>query len=192
MEEIEIRHARIDDCPALGRIIVSATQDAFRGRVPDKCLHWLTPEDSAANWAKNFTGDQSLEPGDTLFVAETDNEVIGLAMVSEITPEDNYEPVITTRYSHELRSIQVAPAWQRQGVGRSLVSRIAQELGEEKSAGLLVRVLIDNPNIAFYERLGATRIGKRPYEWEGYQTEEIIFGWEDISRFPVGRVCNPP
>ena len=181
MEEKEIRHARIDDCPALGRIIVSATQDAFRGRVPDQCLNWLTPEESAVNWAKNFTSDQSLEPGDTLFVAETENEVIGLAMLSEITPEDNYEPFITTHYSHELRSIQVAPAWQRRGVGRSLVSRIAQELGAEKSTRLLVRVLIENPNIAFYERLGATRIGKRPYEWEGYETEEIILGWEDIS-----------
>jgi len=181
MEEIEIRHARIDDCPALGRIIVSATQDAFRGRVPDRCLHWLTPEESAVNWAKNFTSDQSLEPGDYLFVAETKNEVIGLAMVSEITQEDNYEPLITTRYSHELLSLQVAPLWQRQGVGRRLVSRIADELAEEKVTRLLVRVLIDNPNIAFYKRLGATRISKRPYEWDGYETEEIIFGWEDIS-----------
>jgi len=182
VEEIELRHARIDDCPALGRIIVSATQAAFRGRVPDQCLHWLTPEESAVNWAKNFTSDQSLEPGDTLFVAETKNEVIGLAMVSEITSEDNYEAFIATQYSHELLSLQVAPAWQRHGVGRSLVSRIADELAEEKVTRLLVRVLIDNPNIAFYERLGAIRIGKRPYEWEGYETEEIIFGWEDIGR----------
>jgi len=182
MEEIEIRHARIDDCPALGRIIVIATQDAFRGQVPDQCLHWLTPEESALNWAKNFTSDQSLEPGDSLFVAETQKEVIGLAMVSEITPEYNYEPYIAGRYSHELLSIQVAPLWQQQGVGRRLLSRIADGLSKEQATHLLVRVLVDNPNLAFYERLGAIRIAKRPYEWEGYETEEIIFGWEDIGR----------
>src|SRR5687767_11320349 len=108
MEEIEIRHARIDDCPARGRKIVSATQDAFRGRVPDQCLNWLTPEESTVNWAKNFTGDQSLEPGDYLFVAEARNEVIGLAMVSEIIPEYNYEPYMASRYSHELLSLPVA------------------------------------------------------------------------------------
>jgi GNAT superfamily N-acetyltransferase len=181
MQEIEIRHARIDDCLALGRIIVSATQDAFRGRVPDQCLNWLAAEESAANWAKNFTRDQSLEPGDYLFVAEIENEVIGLAMVSQITPEDNYEPLIGSRYSHELLSIQVSPLWQRQGVGRHLRSRIAVELGKEKATRLLVRVLVDNPNVAFYERLGAIRIGKRPYDWEGYETEEIILGWEDIG-----------
>ena len=79
-------------------------------------------------------------------------------MLSEITPEDNYEPLITARYSRELLSLQLAPLWQRQGVGRSLVSRIADELAEENVTRLLVRVLIDNPNIAFYERLGVTEL----------------------------------
>jgi GNAT superfamily N-acetyltransferase len=182
MKEINIRHAHIDDCPALGKIIVSATQEAFRGRVPDRCLNWLTPEESAVNWAKNFTNDQSLEPGDYLFVAETENELIGLAMLSEITPDYGYETSISSRYSHELLSMQVAPLWQRQGVGRRLVSRVADELAKQNVTRLLVRALVDNPNVAFYERLGAVRVGSRPYEWEGYETEEILFGWEDISR----------
>lgn len=182
MKEINIRHAHINDCPALGRIIVNATQGTFRGRVPDQCLNWLTPEESATNWAKNFTSEQSLEPGDYLFVAETENEVIGLAMLSEITPDYGYEPSIASRYSQELLSLQVAPLWQRQGVGRRLVARIAVELGKQNITHLLVRVLADNPNVAFYERLGAVRVGSRPYEWEGYETEEIILGWEDIGR----------
>ena len=182
MEEIEIRPARIDDCPAMGRIIVSATQEAFRGRVPDQCLNWLTPEESATNWSKSFTSDGNLEPGDNLFVAETEKEVIGLAMLSEITPEYGYEPPIASLYSHELLSLQVAPLWQRQGVGRQLISRIADELAKQNITHLLVRVLVDNPNVAFYERLGAIRLGKRPYDWEGYETEELLMGWEDISK----------
>ncbi|HEX5942984.1 MAG TPA: GNAT family N-acetyltransferase, partial [Anaerolineales bacterium] len=117
----------------MGRIIVSATQEAFRGRVPDPCLNWLTPEESAVNWAKNFKSDQSLAPGDYLFVAEAENEVVGLAMLSEITPEDNYEPWIVSQYAHELLSLQVAPAWQRKGIGRRLLSRIADELIRQKT-----------------------------------------------------------
>jgi len=101
--------------------------------------------------------------------------------VGEITPEYDYEPLDVSRYSHELLSLQVAPSWQRRGVGRRLLSRIAEELGREKAAHVLVRVLVDNPNLAFYERLGAIRIGKRPYDWEGYETEEIVLGWEDIN-----------
>ena len=172
----------------MGRIIVSATQEAFRGRVPDPCLNWLTPEESAVNWAKNFTSAQSLGPGDYLFVAEAQNEVVGLAMLSESTPEDNYEPWIASQYAHELRSLQVAPAWQREGIGRRLLSRTADELSRQKATRLLVRVLVDNPNLAFYERLGAIRIGKRPYEWEGYETEEILLGWKDINLLRKERV----
>jgi GNAT superfamily N-acetyltransferase len=133
------------------------------------------------NWAKNFTSEQQLGPGDYLFVAETENEVMGLAMLVEITAEDNYEPWIVSRYRYELLSLQVAPAWQRQGVGRRLLAWIADKLARENATHLLVRVLVDNPNVAFYEHLGANRLGKRPYEWEGYETEEILFGWEDIS-----------
>ena len=182
MAEFLIRHAHIEDCPALAHIIIHATQDAFRGRVPDRCLEWLTPEESAANWAKNFVTDRSLEAGDYLFVAETDTGgVIGFAMLSTITAGDGYDPPIAGQFSHELRSLQVDPAWQRLGVGRRLVSRVADELRQAGTTRLLVRMLVDNPNQGFYEHLGAVRLGTRPFDWEGYQTEEILFGWYDLG-----------
>jgi GNAT superfamily N-acetyltransferase len=182
--EILIRQARIEDCPALGRIIVGATQDAFRGRVPDRCLEWLTPEESAANWAKNFQSEQSLAPGDFLFVAETKPRgVIGLAFLSEISVnDDDCDPPHLKAFSHELLSLQVEPAWQRQGVGRHLVSRVADQVWSEGVSHLLVRILVENPNRGFYEHLGALRLGSRPYDWEGYETEEILYGWDDMNR----------
>ena len=66
LTKIHVRPAYINDCPAMGEITVSATQDAFHGRVPDQSLNWLTPEQSAANWAKNFKGETELEEGDYL------------------------------------------------------------------------------------------------------------------------------
>lgn len=184
MAEIVIRHARIEDCPALGRIIVAATQDAFRGLVPDRCLAWLTPEESAVNWAKNFQSAQQLFPGDFLFVAETEAQgVIGLAFLSELSATDSYPDLPhLTAFSHELLSLQVAPPWQQQGVGRRLVSRVAHQLWQEGMSYLLVRVLVENPNRGFYEHLGALQLGSRPYNWEGYETEEILYGWDDMNR----------
>jgi ribosomal protein S18 acetylase RimI-like enzyme len=158
-------------------------QDAFRGRVPDSCLDWLTPELSAANWAKNFTSETSIDPGDYLFVAETEGEVIGLAMLTLITPDDGYDPEITHLYTHEIRSLHVDPAWQMQGVGRRLVSRVMEQLRVESANHLLVSVVAENPNLGFYERLGAVRMGTRPYDWEGYQTEQIIYGWDDFISY---------
>ncbi|HRQ40269.1 MAG TPA: GNAT family N-acetyltransferase [Chloroflexota bacterium] len=181
MSEILIRPARIEDCPALGRIIVAATQDAFRGLVPDLCLEWLTPEESAANWAKNFQSEQSLAPGDFLFVAETKrHRVIGFAMLCELSADNEQDSHNLKAFSHDLASLQVDPTWQRQGVGRRLLSHVAGQMWSEGATHLLVRVLAENPNRGFYEHLGALQLGSRPYEWEGYMTEEILYGWDDM------------
>ena len=188
MLEIQIRDARLDDCPALGHVLVSAMRDAFRGRVPDHCLEWLTPEVSATNWARNFEPGGSLERGSCLLVAETAAaEVVGLALLGDMRVETLSDPQLATRFPRELLTIHVDPQWQRMGVGRQLVASVTQVLRQEGTRRLLVRVLFENPNRAFYERLGAVRLGTAPYDWEGYLTEEILYGWDDVDRL-FGRV----
>lgn len=182
MPEITIRHAHINDCPALAQIIIQATQDAFRGRVPDLCFEWLTPEVSTANWAKNFKTEQTLNSGNYLFVAENSTSgVIGLAMLSKIQPQANLFQFINENYSHELRSLQILPTWQKQGVGRSLLSQVANQVENEGGTHLLVKMLVKNPNLGIYEHLGAIKLGSNSFNWEGYETKEIIYGWENVS-----------
>lgn len=183
MPEITIRHAHIDDCPALAQIIIQATQDAFRGRVPDACLDWLTPEVSAANWAKNFKTEQTLNSGNYLFVAESKTSgVVGLAMLSPLEQKITHFQFIDQKYFHELRSLQVLPTWQKKGVGKQLISKVADRVTEEGGIRLLVKMLVDNPNMGYYEHLGAIRLGSNLFVWEGYETKEIIYGWKDIGK----------
>lgn len=183
MKDIVIRHARIGDCPALARVLIDATRDAFQGSVPDRCLNWITPKESAENWAKNFKTEQSLGSGDFLFVAEVKKvEVIGLAMLSKISPHGILDLMNPDQYLFELRTLQVDPEWQHRGVGRALVSRVADQLLGEGSTSLMVGILSENPNRGFYEHLGAVYLGSRPYDWEGYQTEEILYGWSDVNK----------
>jgi hypothetical protein len=54
-------------------------------------------------------------------------------------------------------------------------------LRDEGAHGLLVRTLADNPYKAFYERMGAVPVGTQPYNWEGYETEELLYGWDDLD-----------
>jgi len=179
---IQIRPARIEDSPALARIVIDATQDAFRGRVPDRCLDWLTPEESAANWARNFEPGQSLDQGAYLLVAEMEaGQVVGLAMAgrSRVTGHGS-DQYFATRYRSELYTLQVDPHWQRRGIGCRLVSHVAGVLSGEGETHLLVGVLAENPNRLFYERLDAVRLGSQPYDWEGYATEEFFYGWDDL------------
>jgi len=182
LKDIIIRHAHINDCPALAETLIKATQHAFRGRVPDHCLEWITPEESAANWATNFKTEQSLNDGMYLFVAETGSSgVIGFAMLCPLEPKTTHFQFIDQGYSHELRSLQVLPSWQKKGIGRQLIVKVADQVTAEGGTCLLVKMLVDNPNMGFYEHLGAMRLGSNPFSWDGYLTKEIVFGWENIS-----------
>jgi len=71
MFQVRVRPARVEDCWAMARIIIAATESAFRGRVPDRSLGWLTIEESAANWVRNFEPG-GLDPGEYIFVAEAE------------------------------------------------------------------------------------------------------------------------
>ena len=182
MIDITIRHAYINDCPALADTLIKATQHAFRGHVPDHCLEWITPEESAANWAKNFKTEQSLNDGKYLFVAETKSDgVIGFAMLCPLEPIPAHFQFVDQGYSNELRSLQVLPAWQKKGIGRQLTAKVADQVTKEGGTSLLVKMLVDNPNMGYYEHLGAGKLGSNQFVWEGYETKEIIYGWDNIK-----------
>jgi ribosomal protein S18 acetylase RimI-like enzyme len=176
---VRIREATFDDRFALARIIIDATFSAFHGRVPDACLHWLDVEESAANWGRSI---ESRPERERLFVAEVaERDVVGLALAGRATDGVIENPEIPARFGREVTSLQISPAWQKKGVGRMLLSRSAAFVIEQGGDNLLVRVLSDNPNVAFYERLGARTIGEQPYDWEGYATSELIMVWDDVK-----------
>jgi hypothetical protein len=45
---------------------------------------------------------------------------------------------------------------------------------------LVLGVQEDNPNRPFYERLGGLEVGRRPLDWNGYQTAEILYAWDEL------------
>lgn len=180
MHQIAVRPARFEDRYALARILIDATLTTFRGRVPDRCLYSLTVEDSATNWGRNFE-DGVLSAGEYLYVAEVAGvDVIGLAMAGRPSTVTVLDQQIAQSYPRELVTLQVDPAWQRRGVGRRLVAAVADALLREGESKLLVQVLAENPNAAFYEALGARLAGSQPYDWEGYPAKSLIFVWDDI------------
>jgi GNAT superfamily N-acetyltransferase len=114
--------------------MLNATYGAFRGRVPDRCPDWLTVEESATNWGRNFEND-ILPPGNHLFVAEVARtDAIGLAMARRRSADTSIDPEIAKGYGQELVTLQVDPAWQRRGVGRELVAVIAKTLLKERES----------------------------------------------------------
>lgn len=180
--QIALRPAHVEDRFALARLIVGGNIHAFRGRIPDECLLSLTAEESARNWAKNFGSDGSLAlDGEHLVVAEiAQRDVIGVAMVGRDSRRAATDKSIAVRFPRDLSVLYVDPAWHRTGIGRRLLVHAAKLMRDEGAAGLLVRVVAENPNRAFYERMGGVRVGAQPYDWDGYATEEVLYGWDDL------------
>lgn len=167
---MSLRRARIDDAAGLANVIVTATRETFRGLVPDSAANELTYEVSERNW-RRFLPDI---PGEeSLWIEDAGGEVVGFGLFGRATPSDVYR----SAYPVELSSLHVLPAWQGRGTGRSLVELACDDCRTRGLCGLSVRVMADNPNLAFYHHLGAVELMRQPYDWAGYATSEVLLGW---------------
>ena len=170
---VSIRAATLADAPALADIVIDANEAAFRGRVPDQCLSWLTRAESATNWRRAL-GPGGLGEGQCLVVAETPTgQVVGCALGGPHGDEPGYHG--------ELSLLGVLPAYQRRGIGRRLVAAVAEHLAQGGVQSLLVRVLMVNPNRPFCERLGARYLRDEPYDWNGVPLAMAVYGWADTT-----------
>jgi predicted N-acetyltransferase YhbS len=173
MMQIEIGDAAPADADAIAGIGREAFERAFRGLVPDQCLTGLTLEESAANWQRTLRPG-GLDEGEFVLVAQDEaGRVVGCAMAHR-RPDD---PI----YRAELNVLFVSASHQRQGIGRRLVREVAQRMAAAEIHSLLVRVLANNPNRPFYERMGAEYLREQPYDWEGVILPEAVYGWKDTA-----------
>jgi ribosomal protein S18 acetylase RimI-like enzyme len=168
----QIHDARIDNAPALADVVIIPIVTAFQGLVPDICLTWLTREESIANWQEWFEDDD--DDGSFLLVAELDSGlVIGCALGGSQADDP--------RFVGELFLLGVLPEYQGQGVGQSLVRAVAARLYDQGILSMRVLVISVNPYRRFYEKVGGQFVGEVPYDWNGVELSEAIYGWPDIT-----------
>ncbi|MEZ4863757.1 MAG: GNAT family N-acetyltransferase [Caldilineaceae bacterium] len=170
--DIHMRPATIDDCDALGLVIVTASLKTFLGNIPEEDFDFSwTPEVSANNWREFFT--DGLSPEQFFMVAEMDQRVVGYVWAGRATGRPDYERAVDGLY--------VLPSVQCQGVGRALLRYVANRLCDEGVNGLLIGCLKENPSCGFYQHLGGVEIFRQPRNYDRYATEEIFFGWRDLQ-----------
>ena len=168
---MKIRPAYLDDCDALGLITVTASHAAFIGAVPEKLLDFSwTPEVSAANWRAGF--ESFVDRGQLFCVLERDGEVIGFIWACPWAD--------TSGYDASVRALYVLPTCHGQGLGRRLLSHAAAQLREVASS-VEIGCVRENPSCGFYRHLGGVEIGSRPVTVDAFDTEEILFGWPDLT-----------
>ncbi|WP_420628546.1 GNAT family N-acetyltransferase [Candidatus Leptofilum sp.] len=172
MEKVQIRRAVPDDADRMAHCLVAGNRASFDGLVPEKCLDFPV-EESSRNWRQTLVENETSHIW-LLLVAEYEaGLVVGYAMFGTGSRQ--------SEFGSELLSMAVDPNWQQRGIGRLLVQRGAAFYQKQGIHSMLVGVLEINPNVAFYERLGAKYVEERPYNWDGFETTELLYGWANLE-----------
>jgi GNAT superfamily N-acetyltransferase len=166
-----IRPAQADDAPAIAHVHVESWRTTYKGLMPDETLANLSAERRETFWRDVISNHDA---NNFVYVAEmADGQVVGFASGG---PERDGHAV----YKGELYAIYLLQAYQGQGVGRALVTQVAQKLTEIGYNNMLVWVLTENAACHFYEALGGKEVGRKSLNLNDTKLEEIGYGYDDI------------
>lgn len=166
-----IRQAVPQDAAGIARVHVSSWRTTYPGIVSAAVLERFSVEHSQDYWLKTIS-----EPGEHCCVLVAVEQQVGAVGFASAGPErsGNFP------YQGELYAIYMLKAYQGRGVGRRLVSAVAQGLLDLGLSSMLVWVLKDNLFRAFYEALGGEQIGEQDITIGNQTLREVAYGWPDI------------
>ncbi len=176
---MQIRAANPTDAGLMAKVHVDTWKTTYAGIVPAEYLSGLSYQEREKMWVNILETDR---PSQSNFVAETDEgEIIGFASSG---PEREGDQI----YKRELYAIYVFQQHQNQGVGRHLVSTVAQQMLVDGIQSMLVWVLKDNhTGSRFYESLGGKKVGRKTIEIGGIELVEVSYGWKNIAELVMDR-----
>ena len=175
IKEISLRRATVTDAEAIAAVRVEAWQTTYRGMIPDTYLDEMRVEDSFLHWKQILQALPTAGDRVCVYVAESEGHVIGFAS-GMLLPEAKFG------MQAELTAIYLRPAWQRSGIGRRMVQKVARTLQAQGAESLLVWVISGN-SIArnFYDELGGVLLHEQAFNWDGIDLTEVGYGWRDLS-----------
>jgi len=150
-----LRPAVPDDAESIERVRVAGWRAAYRGIVADAFLDTMTGdvEQHRRYLTENMQGVQ----GVIEMVAVDDGNLVGWVVAGQ--SRDNDQEMSTPA---EVYGCYIAPSHWRAGIGRELLERAVEELGDRGHRQITLWVLEDNqPARRFYESMGFKSDGAR-------------------------------
>jgi len=169
---VRIRPAVAADARAIAEVQVATWRTTYRGMLPDDLLDNLSVDEREPRWLELLA-----TAGEVMLVAcDAGGTVVGFAA-------GGAERTGQLGCDGELRAIYLVESVQRQGLGTLLVRRLVQELRSRGFTSMALWVLTENPFRKFYDALGGKVIAEREHERGGQMTQEVAYGWSDLSGF---------
>lgn len=170
-----LRPAVLEDARALAEINAAGWRETYAGLMPAEALAGIDIDDWTRRWRERIGSSES---GQAVFVALDDGVPVGFARCNR---QSNLK-LVPLGFEGEIASIYLLRRVQGQGLGRSLMARLAEHLMSVGCANVAVWVLRDAPKArGFYEALGAAPLGvEGVWEVEGAVLPDLAYGWRDI------------
>lgn len=176
--QMEIRHATVNDAIAIAHVRVITWQQAYRGIIQADLLDNLDESVIAERWVSIILGNTD---GD-IFTLVAVNDVGLVCGFTSGGPERNAD----IEYQGEIYALYVHPGSQRCGVGKALVSYCAEILLEQSRCSMLIWVLAQNHiGCSFYEKLGGNAVRHKEIEIGTISYPEIGYGWKNLTLLRV-------
>ena len=169
---VVIRRANVADAAAIAAVRVDSWRTTYRGVIPRNYLDEMEVDESTALWTRVLSAGSNKA---CVFVAEINGEIVGFS-AGQMLEEPKFG------CNAELAAIYLRSNAQRQGVGRRLVSMVADAHQAHGATGLLVWVIAANKVARqFFEQLGAGLQIEQPFTWDELELTEVGYCWRDLE-----------
>jgi GNAT superfamily N-acetyltransferase len=156
------------DAEEISHVHVESWRTTYAGIVPGEYLASLNEADRVPLWREWLRLDIEV------YVAVVDGEVVGFISGGPIRE-------VVENYDAELFAIYLLQKAQGQGIGTTLLRKLAGSLQGRGFRSMGVWVLERNPSRHFYEGSGARLVSSREIEIGGAVFREVAYGWGDLG-----------
>jgi ribosomal protein S18 acetylase RimI-like enzyme len=166
-DTLTIRTATPHDAYRLAWFGATTFMAAYAGLVPDDALFDYVAGDFSTNSVSSVIAD----PGTTIYIAETQDDLAGYALVRSSRPP----AFVPGSNPLELGRLYVDANRKRQGIGSRLVAAASDDATQAGFDALWLTVWERNPTaIAAYCRWGFKEYGSRRFEFSGQVHRDLV------------------
>lgn len=165
----ELRSALPADAPAIARLHVAVWRETYRNLAPAIAYEALDETLRRRRWNEILA---ATKPRQSALVAECAGGLAGFGLAG---PAE--DPAFGGR--SEVKFLYVDLCFQRRGIGRAMLARLAQDMMAAGFPGIALGVVAGNDRaIAFYEGLGGRQVGNYIDPGPLWRSENLIYAWD--------------
>lgn len=171
---MNIREAKLEDAAAIAKVHVDSWQTTYRDSLPKDYIEKRSYEKRKNNWQNRLSVVTETETEYFIYVAENNaGEIVGF-VDGGLARNDSTD-------RGEIYALYILEAYQRQGIGRSLIKVIGARLSHLGLTSVMAWVLEGNPAVQFYQALGGQKIDRKLIRIGDDKFTEIAYGWNDTQ-----------